>query len=281
MQLKEIQEVYYISNGRIKETKTFNDGSITKDQAVYEVIRVIGGIPLFLKEHLDRLESSCKLLGTEYTVNRERIVNDINKLININNCKNKNLKIIVSHLNEMNPNVLLFFLESNYPSLDLYTYGVHTILFKAERDNPNAKVIRSSFRDIIQQSLIIHNAYEALLVNPSDEITEGSRSNIFLVKDHIIYTPPGKDVLKGVTRSRIIDLCDKLNIPVIEKVIDTNFLMEAEGIFMTGTSPKVLPITSVDDMIFSSNTHKIILNIIDRYNALISEYINSHSPLLK
>lgn len=275
--MKEIHEKYVLLNGSIKETSQVNHSFITQNTSVYEVIRVMDGVPLFLEEHIDRLINSCQLLGYDFHIDEEELISDVYMLISLNDCDNKNFKIVISNIESNKPNQILFFIESTYPSLENYHNGVHTILYKGERDNPNAKVIRTSFRETIKESLVEQKAYEALLVNKSEEITEGSRSNIFFVKDNILYTSPAKDVLKGVTRTRIIDLCEELNITLVEKNIPVDFLHEVEGIFMTGTSPKVLPITSVNNLTFKSTNHPLINKIINEYNALIATYISENT----
>ena len=272
--MKEIQEKYYILNGTKNETKNFNHEIILQN-SVYEVIRVLDGVPLFLEEHLDRLNESFKLIGSDFYIEKKQLISDIDNLIKINDCYNKNIKIVVADVKE-EPQTLIYFIVSNYPTEEDYSNGVKAILFKAVRDNPNAKVIHTSFRDSIKDKLNEQQAYEAILVNNSNEITEGSRSNIFLVKDNTVFTPPADDVLKGITRKRVIELCNNLNIPVIEKTISVDFLKECEGLFMTGTSPKVLPIASVDELNFNSNINPLILKIIDEYNSLISNYIKGY-----
>ncbi|QUH24912.1 aminotransferase class IV [Serpentinicella alkaliphila] len=272
--MNEIQEKYYILNGTKNETKKFNH-EINLQNSVYEVIRVLNGVPLFVEEHLDRLNESFKLIGSDYSLEKKQLISYIDNLIKLNDCYNKNIKIVVTDINE-EPNSLIYFIVSNYPTKEEYSNGVNAVLFKAVRDNPNAKVIHTSFRESIKEKLDKHQAYEAILVNHSNEITEGSRSNIFLVKDNTVFTPPADDVLKGITRKRIIELCNSLNICVIEKTIAVDFLKESEGLFMTGTSPKVLPIASVDDLLFNSNVHPLILKIIDEYNFLISNYIKDY-----
>lgn len=272
---KEAHQKYFLINGQILDTTKFNPSDITKTTTVYEVIRVIDGIALFAEEHLQRLNKSLVLLGHEPKLNEKMILQEIYKLIKINQCNNYNLKVIANKLEDPQPNIFIFFIESNYPDKAYYTSGIHTILYSAERDNPNAKVILKNFRDKIDEAIKSAGAYEALLLNKEGEITEGSRSNIFLVKDHVLYTAPADKVLKGITRTRIIDLSKTLNISFEEKPISVDFLKSADGLFMTGTSPKVLPIASVDDILYDSTSNPIVLKLQDAYDQLIGHYIGS------
>ena len=154
--------------------------------------------------------------------------------------------------------------------------GIHTILHEAERDNPNVKVIAATFRDKVNKSIENAGAYEALLVNNKGEITEGSKSNVFFVKDDVFYTAPAEDVLVGITRSRIIQLCLKLGYNIVEQPISVDFLEDIDGLFLTGTSPKVLPIASINERKYNSAGNSAIRAIHDAYNKLINDYIDKN-----
>lgn len=274
---KEVHQDYFLMNNKVVPAETFNPDEITKTTSVYEVIRVIDGIPLFLEEHLARLNKSFNLLGFDFFISEEDMNKQIYKLLEINQCYHYNVKLIVNNLQATAPDVFLFFIESNYPEEALYEQGVHAILYHGERENPNAKVVLKDFRQRVEEAIKESNAFEALLINHHQQITEGSRSNIFVVKDNRLYTAPAEKVLMGVTRNRIIDLCKALDIPVIEAPISIDFLKSADGVFMTGTSPKVLPIATVDDIQCNSATNPIILQIRKAYDDLIGDYIKSKS----
>lgn len=271
---KEAHQDYFLINGEIIATEKFNANDITKTTTVYEVIRIINGIPLFVEEHLERLNKSIALLGFDLSLDEKDMEKQIYKLVEINQCYNYNIKLIVNSLDSGKPNIFLFYIESNYPEDTLYDKGIHTILYEAERENPNAKVVLKDFRRKIDEARKAVHAYEAILVNQHQHITEGSRSNIFVVKGDSLYTAPAEKVLMGVTRNRIIDLCESLDIKIKETPISVDFLKSADGLFMTGTSPKVLPIASVDDIAYASTTNPIILKVQKAYDGLIKDYID-------
>ena len=217
-----------------------------------------------------------KILGYEKPYDDETIKKHISKLLEINKCYNYNVKIIINKLDSKKPNLFVYYVVSNYPADELYEKGIHTILYEAERDDPNVKVIAADFREEVNKSIKNANAYEALLVNNKGEITEGSRSNVFFVKDNIFYTAPAKDVLVGITRKRIIQLCLKLGYKGIEEPINVNFLEDIDGLFLTGTSPKVLPIATIDNRKYNSSKNDAIKTVHDAYNKLINDYINKN-----
>lgn len=273
MTSEEVQ--YSIWNNKVLDTSKLPDEEINKQPSVYEVIRVLSGVPLFLEEHLERLRKSIDLLNFQYDLSLLEIREQIYNLIKINDYPKQNIKIIVNNLDDPAKNTFMFFIPSQYPSSEDYNKGIKTISFKAERHNPNAKVVANHLREEINKSIEANGAYEAILINKNGEITEGSRSNVFLVKDDKLYTAPATDVLVGITRSRIINIATNLKIPVIEAVIPISFLQDIEGIFLTGTSPKVLPIATVDNRSFCSSSNPVIIKIMEVYDSMISEYISS------
>lgn len=273
---KEIAKDYFLYNGDILPSEEFDIEKTTVYPSVYEVIRVIDGVPLFFEEHIDRLWSSVKLLGYEQPYEDAIIKEHILKLLELNKCYNYNVKIVINTLDSKKPNLFVYYVVSNYPAVELYEKGIHTILYEAERDNPNVKVIAATFRDKINESIKNAGAYEALLVNNKGEITEGSKSNVFFVKDDIFYTAPAKDVLVGITRSRIIQLCLKLGYNIMEQPVSVDFLKDIDGLFLTGTSPKVLPIATIDNRKYNSVENSAIRAIHDAYNKLINDYIDKN-----
>lgn len=246
------------------------------NNVIYEVIRVIDGIPLFLEEHIARLSKSANLLNYNIENILETIELDTRKTISLNENPELNLKILLYNIENPIPDYYIFFIESNYPMEELYETGIKTVTFKAVRSNPNAKIINNEFRKNVNESIEKNNAYEALLLNDNDEVTEGSRSNVFFIKGDTVYTPPGNDVLLGTTRNKIIKICNDANIKVCEEPITISFLNNCDALFITGTSPKVLPISQVDDRMYDSPNNKILLKIMESYDNLIKEYIASH-----
>lgn len=270
---QEVAKDYFLHNGGVFPSKEFNIEKTIVYPSVYEVIRVMDGVPLFFEEHINRLGSSIELLGYKQPYDNETIEEHILKLLEINKCYNYNVKIIINALDSEKPNLFVYYVVSSYPEAELYKKGAHTILYEAERDNPNVKVIAATFRDRVNESIKNADAYEALLVNNRGEITEGSRSNVFFVKDDTFYTAPAEDVLVGITRKRIIQLCLKLGYKVMEEPISVGFLENIDGLFLTGTSPKVLPIATIDDRKYNSNENNAIKAVRDAYDKLISDYI--------
>ncbi len=273
----EIIEQFIIYNNQVLESQSW-DNIIVSGTTIYEVIRVISGVPLFVEDHFKRLSASAKAVGFELRNILDEIKANLKKLIAVNSFPEKNIKISV-YKNNAGYNYILYFIKSSYPSCEQYQHGVSVITYHAERNNPNAKVINNSLREKIDSALKSADAYEAILVNESSEITEGSRSNIFMSANNSLYTAPADMVLIGITRVFIIDICKKLGIQLVEQPVSLEFLYKADGLFLTGTSPKVLPISRVDSINYDSSNNVLIRQIIDSYNSLINQYTNNFKEI--
>ncbi|MGO1370649.1 MAG: aminotransferase class IV [Senegalia sp. (in: firmicutes)] len=263
---------FFVYNNEICSDK---DLKLSSGEKVYEVIRVIDGAPLFLEEHIQRLEKSIELLGYKSQITDEEINKNIYKLIEKNKVENMNIKIIFNYYKDGFESVF-YFIKSSYPKEYVYDQGVKVITLKAERDNPNIKKVNNDFKNMVKYKLEEKNAFEALLIDEDEYITEGSRSNMFFVKGREIYTAPKGDVLLGVTRANILKACEDLNVIVIEKNLKKEELKEIDGLFMSGTSIGVLPIGIVDEEEYNSAKNTIIKDIRREYEKRVLEDINNN-----
>lgn len=274
--ISEVVQEYVLYNGGIIRREEFDYSKTNILPGVYEVIRIIDGVPLFLEQHMSRFFTSANFLGYEISFNEDEITDQIYKLLEANNYAVGNIKLVINSLDKETQNSYMFYMPSKYPSEDEVKNGVSVILYHQERENPNAKSSNLSYRDSIVQEIKKHNAYEALLVNKENEITEGSKSNFFGVKGEEIYTAPIETILPGVTRRFILDICASQNIKVIESAIDLDSLASFDGLFITGTSPQVLPVSMVDDMPFDSVNNNIIERIRKAYTDKVAEYVQKN-----
>lgn len=270
----ESSEEYLIYNGQQYKSQEFDLSPSSRLPGIYEVIRIIDSVPLFFEDHFERLIHSGNFLGYKIGVSEKSIYSYILKLIELNNCRYGNVKTIINMLDTPDEQIYMFFIHSKYPSEDEANQGVIATLYHAERDNPNAKSMNLSYREKISLAISSTDAYEALLVNRNGDITEGSKSNFFAVKGDVLYTSPLKDVLPGITREMVMKICHSLKYKVVENLIPVRDLYKMDGLFITGTSPQVLPIASVDDMTFKSSSNEIIISIKTAYQDLVDSYIS-------
>ncbi len=255
---------YFIYNDRLKPVSSFIPSE--NKGGVYEVLRVVGGIPLFLEDHLLRFYHSAELAGKTVRLPAGQIEGLLKKLITENKISEGN--VLVSCKTNLNA----CFIPHNYPSDEMYENGVDCGILNAERENPNAKVFLTSVRELANQMIFQNGYYEVVLVDHLGRITEGSRSNIFFVKENTLITPPGNEVLLGITRQKIFMLAKSLKINLREEDIFLSRLPGYEAAAITGTSPKILPLRKIGNCSFNPQ-NKVIQQLIHGYNKLIEDYI--------
>jgi len=149
-------------------------------------------------------------------------------------------------------------------------------LLNEERNNPEAKVWRADFQQRIQQQKLDQQVFE-LLLTPNERLTEGTKSNVFLIKKQGVFTAPSSQVLGGITRTKVLEIAKNIGIEIIEQNLAIADLMDAEAVFLTGTSPKILPVASVAG--FSKKfvvDHPVLQQFIANYDAMIETYVKSH-----
>lgn len=265
---KEAIKNYLMVNGSLERVEDTHIFEKIDTPPIYEVIRVMDSVPLFLDDHLDRMEESAKIVGYNIQRNKDDIKKDIFKLIEENKIVDLNIKLLVTTIDEEEV-FISYFIESFYPPKEYYEEGIHTILFRHERPNPNAKVLLTDFKENIKKTLDREDAFEALLVDSNDSISEGSRSNIFFVRDKKVYTAAAGDVLMGITRKYIMKACRDNGIELIEENYSLDDLSSLDGAFMSGTSVDVLPIASIGDLRIDSINNSIVKKLSKGYGEYV------------
>jgi branched-chain amino acid aminotransferase len=240
----------FILNGELQPVVLFDNKMVYEGESVYEVIRLVKGSPVFFNDHMERLVISIRNQKKDLPADMSAIAKSIIRLTRSERKNDINIKIVFNYKNG-SQNWLVYFIESVYPTVTQYKNGVRGILFKAERKDPESKLINHRLRSEITNWLLIEKGYEALLVNPDNMITEGSRSNVFFLKNSMLVTAPDDLILKGITRKHILDICSKNGIIVKFECVKANDISGYESAFMTGTSPMVLPYCCIDDIRFN------------------------------
>ena len=113
---------------------------------------------------------------------------------------------------------------------------------------------------------------EALLTDMDGFVAEGPGANVFFEKDGKLYTPATGNILPGITRATVIELCRELNIPVEERLFTTDELKKADAAFFCGTAAEVIGWESLDDVKFALPWAQSVGKIIqDAYKHRVTE----------
>jgi branched-chain amino acid aminotransferase len=113
---------------------------------------------------------------------------------------------------------------------------------------------------------------EALLNDTNGFVAEAPGANMFFEKDGTLYTPPLGNILPGITRATVLEICQELDIPVEEKLFKTPELKLADAAFFCGTAAEIIGWESLDGSKFKKNWNDSLGKIVqDAYKARVIE----------
>jgi len=270
------QGLFYIKNASLSSCDSFNGNIFNKGFSFYEVMRVQEGICLFLEDHIHRLGESLDLAKFSLNIPISQIKDSIYRLIKKNKLVNGNIKIIL-HIDDYqdSENIYAYIIKHYYPDKEEYKNGVETMLLENVRINPNIKQLYTEKQQVIADFIKNNHIYEALLFDEKNFISEGSRSNIFFVKGESLVTAPDNMVLKGITREKTIKIANTIGIPIIKEALSINELYFADAAFITGTSPKILPVKKINEITISTQ-NELMRKLMKEYDNLLNTYILSN-----
>jgi branched-chain amino acid aminotransferase len=245
---------------------------INEGKSIYEVARMSGNRLLFLKDHMERLFRSLELAGMESWLSGDDIRMQLEELILKNTPREGNVKFVMNFRSAENRHFIAYFVAHRYPSDDDYLKGVKVITFPFERPDPNKKIWRPGFRNEVALEIRKKNAFEALLMDSRGYLPEASKANVFAIRGNTIITPPDEDILPGITRKYVLKACRENGIPVSLRKIHLDELKDMDGLFLTGTSLHVLPVSQVNELRFSTG-NKTMQKIMENFHSIMQDYL--------
>lgn len=272
--MNECSQYKYLHNSKLKDVRKFRADNFMEGLSFYEVIRVIDTKPIFLEKHLLRLQNSASHVGQYIWLKQEEIIDKINLVIKKNGVSEGNIKIAF-HIHDNNRNFYCYFVHHKYPEKQEYKNGVRTIIYNAERSKPNAKVYNHKLRTYTNTIIEEPDIFEVILMDNLNNITEGSRSNLFFIRGEQLVTSPDSEILNGIVRGKLIEICEKMGIPVLKEKIAYKTLSEFDAAFLTGTSPQVLPIRKMDSISFNVD-HHLLKQLLEAYRHEVRSYLNKN-----
>lgn len=262
---------------------TTNNRSFRYGDALFETIRIANYNPQFLKEHLQRLFNGMKVLKMEMNplFNETYIEHAILELAQKNNIISDGRARLTVYRNEgglyaPNDNKVSFVLEV-YPIEEKnfmlnskgYTVDLFTEFKKAQNALSSIKSANSAIYVMAGINKIQKQLDECLLLNDKHHIIEAISSNIFAVKNGVLYTPPVSDgCVDGVMRKKIIEIAQANKIAVYEISIMQNVLLGADEFFLTNTISGIRWVVAYKQKRYFNDTSKKLTDKLNEYIAI-------------
>lgn len=249
----------FINNKVVPEksaTISVFDRSYLYGEGVFETLRAYEGRLPFVDLHYERLKKNCKRLGIDVPVDRAGFEKAIKKTLAANNIKNASIRVTLSPIGashgiakpkNMRVNFSIFCSSYTGRAKELYSKGARVIIIKdVPCDHPSMADIKSTNylnKMLARDQVIKFKADEGVFCTPEGKVLEGSATNIFIVKNKNVITPPISDgILAGVTRNVVLNLAEGKGLDVRESTITMDDLKNSDEIFLTGTTTEILPV---------------------------------------
>lgn len=256
------------------------------DVIYYESIRVREGVLLFFENHMLRLLQSIEA-KENFLLDTDILFDTAMKMLSEANppVRNGDIRIVVTN----KTNLIHFSLVVTPPS-DSFETGIPASLMFWERLDPQVKVFRSDYKTAVAAKLSeptpFGPPFEILLTDRKGQITEGSRSNFFVLYHGVVYSPPESLILIGITRKYVLQSVRKAGLVYKEALFSLEDLIrmrdeskspkDSVALFITSSPFDILPVHSVDKEIFHSSHNEDLARISEFYQNIVSHYIESH-----
>ena len=238
----------------------FDHGLLYGD-GVFEGIRSYGGRPFKLREHVERLYKSAKVLMLKIPYGQEELADIIIKTLRENNIVEGYARVVVTRGEGdlgLDPRrcprasvIVIADSISMYPE-ELCKKGIEVVTVPMLRIAPSMldpRVKSLNYLNNIMAKIHANNAGkpEALMLNADGYVVECSGENVFIVKDSCLVTPPAYlGSLEGITRETVMEIAGEMGLGVSEKCITLYDIYNADECFLTGSAAEIVPVSYVD-----------------------------------
>jgi branched-chain amino acid aminotransferase len=272
--------IIFLDGQKIHASPSMRDSfapGVLKARGVFETLRVYRGKTFALKEHLARLRCGVRALHLNYDVSFKKISQKIDALVRENRIKEGRLRISI--WKEGNTTREALILQSVEDDARLHKEGgfkasVSNLRFPSVRNSKIKSLDYGLFRQAFVNAK--RDGYdEAILVNRKGFVVEGSRSNVFMVQDRCLWTPPSTTgCLEGITRQFVIQIAKRFKRPVRYKFFTATELSQADEAFLTNSLLEIMPLVQLNkNHIASGKPGMITRQIHQAYRGLLKAYI--------
>ena len=243
------------------------DHGLLYGDGVFEGIRAYNGVVFRLKEHIDRLYSSARVIMLDIPLTKEEMINAVLETLRKNNLRDSYIRLVVTRgagdlgldpRKCKKPTVIVITDVIRLHSDDVKEKGMRALIVWVKRDPVDAtshEVKSLNYMNSIMAKIEanIGGYDEAICLDKNGYISEGVAENVFIVKNGKVITPPtSTGTLVGITRDVAMKLAQKIGYIAVECNITPTDLFTADEAFFTGTAAEIIPIVEVNKRIIAN-----------------------------
>jgi D-alanine transaminase/branched-chain amino acid aminotransferase len=227
-----------------------SDLSIQRGYALFDFLRSVNSIPLFLSCHLDRFFGSADGLHLTVPYTREQLGAVVQELIQLNRIDEAGIRLLLTGgvspdtYHPATPNLVITCLPVRTASETDFENGLRLITYEHQRELPQIKSI-NYLTGVWLQPLLRQQQADDVLYHSNGQVTESPRSNVFIVSKEGSLCTPAAGILHGITRKKVLELAGGL-LPVEERAVSLQEVYSSSEMFITSTTRRLLPVRVVD-----------------------------------
>lgn len=281
-----MSNVVYLNDTIVKETAChlrIQDRGFLYGDGLFETLRVYDRNPFRLDDHVARLLNSARYLNIPFHHTSQNLQQIIEQLLIRNNLQNAYVRMTLSRGFGMNglipadiyqPTFLIHTKPLTAYPASFYKTGVSLITSHIRRSATcpisNHKTLSYLTNYLIKKEAVDQGAHDALILNTENQITECAVSNLFLVERNTVITPSLKaNLLPGVTRRVILELCKENRIHASEELFGLERVLAAEEVFLTNSLMEVMPVSMINKQPIGKLVPGIVTTLLhDKYKVL-------------
>lgn len=264
-------QTYQITGAAITPEPGLQEGGVNGASrrlppGAYTTFRTYGGNRvLCLGVHLDRLQTSARLLGHNVSLDRKALRRALADVVSLGGFPESRLRVTLA----LPAGTTFATITPFVPVAEsVYRTGVHTVTRTMQRDRPKAKSTAFIAPSRHLKQALPPQVFEVLMCLPNGEILEGLTSSFFAVQDGVLHTA-GEGVLEGITRRIVLDIAPRI-LPVQLVPCRRADLGAVAEAFITSSSREVVPVVEIDGRPVGTGTPgPVTRRLLHRYRAFV------------
>jgi branched-chain amino acid aminotransferase len=260
-----IGELVYINGAFVPQAEakvSVFDRSFVYGDGIFEGLQAVNGGVYRLEAHIDRLYRSARYLGFEIPLARGAMTAAVLETARRNKMRDGYLRPIVSrgvgpigvrHTERLGPGnvVIVAQHERVEDRRDIFAHGERAHVASMRRIPPDCLDSRAKTCNYINNIMAFIEARHAgantaIMLDISGHVAEGYGTNIFAVRDGVVETPPCGNILEGITRAAVFDICAERGIRTAQRTMTVYDLVTADEVFESATMAELVPIVEID-----------------------------------
>ncbi|HKK40670.1 MAG TPA: aminotransferase class IV [Cryomorphaceae bacterium] len=269
----------------------FDSGYLVGD-GIWEGLRLHHGTLCFINDHLDRLWQGAATIGMKLPFSREELIGKIRETLKANEMEDEvHVRVMVTRgikktpsqdprLTISGPNVVII-AEYKKASEETREKGITLFTSTVRRGSPDYLDPRLNCHSKLHEVQALIQALEAgadeaLMLDVRGFVSTCNATNFFIVKGDEVWTSTGQYCMQGITRAKVIELCERNGIACHQKDFSLFDVYGADEAFVTGTFGGLTPVTKIDGRTIGEGSYGAMTKKLHRlYQSLIKEEVNN------